>query len=199
VAFREIVALAILACAPAVNPSRARKGEAVNEQGRAIKEFEDRVEAYAQLHKKLEGGLPAVKQGAEPAEIKAHQEALAKAIADARTSAKVGDIFVEAVRPILRELIQKEFKGPDGAQKRETIREDVNGSSKNQLDAFVPQVNAPYPEGAALTTVPASLLLKLPPLPREAVEYRFATRDLLLRDPVANIVVDVLKEVVPRK
>jgi hypothetical protein len=186
VASGPVVALAILACA-----------HPVNERGRAIKEFEDRVEAYAQLHKKLEGGLPAVKQGADPATIKAHQEALAKAIAAARASAKVGDVFVEAVRPIFRELIQKELKGPDGAEKRETIREDVNGSSKKQLDAFVPQVNAPYPEGAALTTVPPSLLLKLPPLPSEAVEYRFTTRDLLLRDPVANIVVDVLREVVP--
>jgi hypothetical protein len=185
---RAIVAVAIMAGAPPVN-----------QRGRAIKEFDDRVQAYAQLHKKLEDGLPQVKQGADSAEIKAHQEALARAIADARASAKAGDIFVEAVRPIFRELIQQEFKGLEGARKRETIREDVDGSSRQKLDAFVPQVNAPYPEGAALTTVPPSLLLKLPPLPREAVEYRFTTRDLLLRDPVANVVVDVLREVVPRK
>ena len=186
----SVALLAILSCAG---------GEKVNPQGQAIKEFQDRVEAYVQLHKKLEGELPPLKPGADPAEVKAHQEALAKAIAAARASARIGDVFVEAVRPLFRELIAREFKGPGGAGKRETIREDIDAASKQKLDVFVASVNARYPEGAALTTVPPSLLLKLPPLPQEAVEYRFTTRDLLLRDPVANVVVDVLEGVVPRR
>jgi hypothetical protein len=56
-------------------------------------------------------------------------------------------------------------------------------------------VNAPYPSAAPLSTVPPSLLLKLPPLP-DALEYRFVGRNLILWDTKANLIVDILPDVI---
>src|SRR5262249_3121590 len=148
--------MALLALATALGAE-----EKVNEQGRAIKAFQDKVAEYAALHKKLEGGLPPVKKGADPTEIKLHQEALAKAISEARVNAAQGEILVEAFQPILKRVIEQEFKGPNGGRKHETIHEDMDGDGKQKLVAFVPKVNAAYPDGAPLTTVPPSLLLRL--------------------------------------
>jgi hypothetical protein len=55
--------------------------------------------------------------------------------------------------------------------------------------------NAPYPQGAALSTVPPDLLAKLPKLPKP-LEYRFVGGHLILHDTEASLVVDYLKEVV---
>ena len=58
------------------------------------------------------------------------------------------------------------------------------------------KVNAEYPKNAPLSTVPPTLLEKLPKLPSE-LEYRFVGRTLILRDREANMIVDYLKEAVP--
>ena len=55
--------------------------------------------------------------------------------------------------------------------------------------------NAPYPEGAPLSTVPPDLLAKLPKLP-EPLEYRFVGGHLILHDSDASLVVDFLNEMV---
>jgi hypothetical protein len=58
-------------------------------------------------------------------------------------------------------------------------------------------VNASYPEDLPLAAVPPSLLNNLPRLPPE-LEYRFVNRDLILLDNSANLIVDFIRDVVPR-
>jgi hypothetical protein len=58
-------------------------------------------------------------------------------------------------------------------------------------------VNDAYPEKRPVTTVPPTILLALPKLPNE-VEYRIVGRDLLLLDVRANLVVDLIREAMPR-
>ena len=53
------------------------------------------------------------------------------------------------------------------------------------------RVNAQYPSGAALSTVPASVLATLPQLPAP-LQYRFVGRNLILLDSVAGLIVDFL-------
>jgi hypothetical protein len=53
------------------------------------------------------------------------------------------------------------------------------------------QVNAKYPEGTPLPTMPPNLLVRLPPLPEE-LEYRIIGKDLILRDADANLIVDFI-------
>ena len=57
-------------------------------------------------------------------------------------------------------------------------------------------VNTVYPTTIPLVTFPAGLLRKLPDLPPE-LEYRIVGRNLILRDVKANLIVDVLRDVVP--
>ena len=61
------------------------------------------------------------------------------------------------------------------------------------------QVNANYPDGLPLQSMPPSLLLNLPRLPKE-LEYRFVGRELILRDTQANLIVDVIPDLsMPQK
>ena len=59
-------------------------------------------------------------------------------------------------------------------------------------------INQPYPTTLALLTLPANLLANLPMLPEE-LEYRLIDRHLLLRDRDANLVVDMLSNVLPKR
>ena len=58
------------------------------------------------------------------------------------------------------------------------------------------KVNQVYPETLAYTTVPPSLLLKLPILPDE-VAYRIVGHDLVLLDVKADMVVDLMPRIIP--
>ena len=58
------------------------------------------------------------------------------------------------------------------------------------------EVNAVYPKNAPLSTVPPTVLLRLPRLPKD-IEYRFVGRTLILRDVQANMILDFMPEVAP--
>jgi hypothetical protein len=49
----------------------------------------------------------------------------------------------------------------------------------------------------ALQSTPPSLLLNLPPLPKE-LEYRIVGRELVLHDTAPGIIVDFIPNVVPQ-
>ena len=57
-------------------------------------------------------------------------------------------------------------------------------------------INTIYPTTLPLATFPPALLRKLPDLPPE-LEYRIVGRSLILRDVKANLIVDILRDVVP--
>ena len=61
---------------------------------------------------------------------------------------------------------------------------------------FHPRVYDPYPDWAT-QEMPAQLLQALPPTPRD-IEYRLIDHDLVLLDIHANLIVDVLPDVIPR-
>jgi hypothetical protein len=58
------------------------------------------------------------------------------------------------------------------------------------------KVNAPYPDSAPLSSVPPSLLLKLPELPKE-LDYRFVGRNLILHEVNAGLIVDYIQNAIP--
>ena len=58
-------------------------------------------------------------------------------------------------------------------------------------------VNARYPDQVPLSTMPPDVLENLPKLPKE-VEYRFVGEHLILLDPDAHIVVDLMPRALPR-
>ncbi len=165
-----------------------------NEQ-EPIKEFTKRVGEYVKLHNRLEKGLPRLKGKNDPAEITQHKKALAVAIQHERQNAKQGDVFLPAVQPHFRKTVESEMKGQAGSAARKTVKEG-NPHVEGPPGKVVVQVNAYYPDDAPVSTVPPSLLLRLPELPKE-VEYRFVGRHLILRDVAANLIVDYVPDVVP--
>jgi hypothetical protein len=58
-------------------------------------------------------------------------------------------------------------------------------------------VNQRYPEDVPVSTVTASVLASLPPLP-PILQYRFLGRHLILMDVGARLIADYLPDVLPR-
>lgn len=158
------------------------------ERDAALRGFTERADAYVELRKKLEKGLPALKEGAvSTGGADTHQSLLAKRVREARADAKQGDIFGDAT-PYFREMLKEDVKTRSGADEK-ALREEVPTKS-------APAVNAEYPEQAALATVPPLLLVNLPRLP-DGLEYRFMGRQLVIRDRSANLVVDFIPGAMP--
>lgn len=158
----------------------------VNPNAQLIVEFQKRLEAYVDLRDKAKKDAPRARETADPAQIRAAQEGLAKNIRAARKDAKAGDIFTPDIRKLFRQLMYPELKGPDAPETKETIKEDAPPPAKVPL-----RVNATYPEDQPLSTVPANILAAVPKLP-DGLEYRVVGRTLILRDAEAGIIVDFI-------
>ena len=163
----------------------------------ALKPFEERLEAYTKLRKTATEKVPPIEKKTTPEQIHERELLLAEAIRKARPDAKVGDILAPDIKPIINSILRNKMQGPQGKKARATIKE---GNPKNEKAPGevepVLKVNAEYPKNSPLSTVPPSLLLRLPKLPKD-IEYRFVGRTLILRDREANIIVDYMKEAVP--
>jgi hypothetical protein len=158
----------------------------------AAREFSEHVGKYVKLHKKMEDSLPALKPTEDPAVIVEYQQALAKKLFQARREAKQGDIFTPAVSAEFSGILSDVFHGPDAAMSRSTVKQG------EPVKAVSLQVNNTYPDGIPFTTIPPTLLQKLPPLPAE-VEYRIVDRYLVLQDIKANLIVDYMDGAIPNK
>jgi hypothetical protein len=164
----------------------AARQSGVNADGAILQDFNARVKSYLDIHKEAAKGSAKLKETENPAEITQAQETLAARIRTARAGAKQGDIFTAEIRNRFRLLLAPELKGEDGRDARAVMKEDAPSP------ASIPfKVNAKYPEGAPLPSVPANLLLNLPTLP-EPLEYRIIGKHLVLLDTGANIIVDFI-------
>ena len=114
---------------------------------------------------------------------------LAHRIAAQRVNAKPGDIFGPvAVR--IRQTITAQLKGPNGVAILKVVYEpDV--AARTTLN-----VNERYSDTLPRATMPGQLLLLLPSLPPE-LEYRFLGRSRWWIDSDAQLVADVLPDVLP--
>jgi hypothetical protein len=158
----------------------------VNSQAPVMADFKARVEKYADLHKQLAKGAAAQKETADPKQINAAQDALAARIQAARVDAKHGEIFTPEIRAEFRRLLRPELKGEDGRDAKAILKDDAPAPGSVPF-----KVNAKYPEDQPLPTVPAKMLITLPPLPAP-LEYRVVGQHLLLLDTAADLVVDYI-------
>jgi hypothetical protein len=163
---------------------------AVNPNATVMADFKARVEKYAELHKDLAKGAAKQKEDVSAEQISAQKAALAAKIQAARAGARQGDLFVPEARQAFRRLLAPEMKGEDGRDAKAIIKDDAPAPG---TVAF--KVNAKYPENQPKPTMPANLLLNLPPLP-EPLEYRVVGQHLLLLDTEADLVVDYMLNVI---
>jgi len=175
---------------PAAPPPPPGQPTRVNADALASVQFLKRVEDYVALHKKLEATLPPVAAHPTSTELDNHAQALARLIAQTRSHAKQGELLPQETRAYLRRQIGRVLGGPDGAAIRQAIMEESPG--KVQL-----RVNARYPEGIPVSTMPAPILAALPRLPDE-IEYRFIGERLILLDVHAHVVVDYMDAALQR-
>ena len=167
-----------------------------NHTPEAATEFNRSVAQYVALHKRAEHNLPTLKPKSTPSEIAARNERLAQAIQASRADAQQGNIFTPAVQAYFLRVLQTELKGKGGKAARATAR-DGNPKGPEHPVKVVVEANARYPKEAPVSTMPPTLLLRLPQLPKE-VEYRFVGRDLILLDVSANLIVDFIPNAVPQ-
>jgi hypothetical protein len=179
--------------------------QTVEMDAHTLRKFQHEVEEYVELRQEVVKRIPPIDARSTSAEIEAHQKALTQAIIAYRGGSKRGEIFKREVEAAIRRILQREFGGPDGPALIEGVKEGnprLEGNplprdpSKETKPPVHIAVNALYPDSAPFSSVPPSLLLKLPLLP-EQVRYRFVGRALILRDTEANVILDFIPDVVP--
>lgn len=159
----------------------------VNAQGAATLEFQKRIQAYLKIHNAAEAKVPNLKKTDDPKEISDREKALGQAIMTLRAGARPGDIFAPEYQPYFVKIVQDDFKTRSAVDRKAII---VELPKNMKVD-----INTVYPTSIPLATFPPILLRKLPDLPPE-LEYRLVGHSLILRDVKANLIVDVLRDVV---
>ena len=160
----------------------------VNRNSAIAADFQKRVADYMKLRQKAQTGLSAPKNTESSTKISEYQHEFADKIRALRADAKPGDIFTPEITGLFQSLVHSALNSPDGEQIRKSYEraEPLHGL---RLD-----VNQSYPDGVPLQSMPPSLLLNLPQLPKE-LEYRFVGHELILRDTAPNLVVDVMPDI----
>lgn len=163
-------------------------GQSVNDK-QVIKAFEGDVKEYLNLRNKIKDKLPKLSKDSTPEQIYAFMTSFEDATRAARAGAKRGEIFKPEISAYIRKTLKIEFRGEERIELRKTIFEAEN--------AAIPlRINYPYPQGKEFTEMPATLLLKLPQLPKE-LRYRFIGRNMILVDRENNLIVDYMVNALP--
>jgi hypothetical protein len=167
-------------------------------ESEGTKEFNAHIKSYMELQKQVSSNVPPLaKAETDPAKIAVRTKALANGIQQARAGAKAGDVFSPPVAQEFRQIIRTELQGKQGSSSRETVKTGNPTEEEGAAGKITLAVNTPYPDKAPRSSVPPSLLLNLPQLPK-GLEYRFLGRHLILLDSMANLIVDYLLNVVPK-
>jgi len=152
--------------------------------------FEKRAKEYAKMREQLETQMPKLSKEAKAEEIEAHKKQFQERVRAARVGAKQGDVFTPEAASLIRAIIKDEFKGKERIEFRDTVLHEAD------TKAVPLRVNYPYPESQELLEMPATLLLRLPQLPKQ-VRYRLVGPNLLLVDRENGLIVDYMTKALP--
>ena len=177
------VLLAAIVATPAVASQQPPNAEAAT-----VQDFLKRVNEYAVLHKQLEAKLPKLPKEATPQQIDADQRALERLVAQARATAKPGDLFTPAMQAVIHKRFNVIFRGTRGQQIKKYIHDEPHPVS--------PVINKRYPDEVPTSTMPIAVLAQLPKLPDE-LEYRFVANHLILMDVHAYVILDYVLDAIP--
>jgi len=180
--------------ATSASPTDAKPTERVvgplsPEEAATLSTMNDRVNAYVELHRKLEADLPKLPNDATPKQIDDNQRMLEKKVREARASARQGDLVTPEARVVIRRLLATIFGGPDGKQLKASIMDETPAGVKLA-------VNGRYPDDVPLSTIPPQVLQTLPKLSEE-MEYRFIGDALILLDVHAHVIADFIPDAMP--
>jgi hypothetical protein len=152
-----------------------------------VKDFEERVNKYLELHKQHGVGA---KPSDSPDKLAEQKSQAREKVRGSRIEAKQGDIFSPEIGAYFKKQIAATMQGPDGPKVRASLRH------AEPLPHIHLQVNARYPRNLPLQSTPPTLLLNLPHLPGK-LQYRIVGSTLVLYDVATGLIVDLLPEAVP--
>ena len=155
----------------------------------AVDVFEKQVKGYIELRNKVKANAPKLSKDSTPEQINAYRTALQNSLRSARPNAKRGEFFRPETADYIRRTLKSEFQGKDRQELREQIFE-------TETQGVVLRVNYPYAQSAELSEMPATLLTKLPQLPKE-LRYRFVGRNMLLVDRESDVIIDYMPDALP--
>ena len=141
------LAVNILLLAPAIGTPQGAApagGQKVNADAKVMADFEARVKAYSDLHRKLEATLPSLPKETTPTQITQHQMALAQLIANARSGAQFGDIFTKETRALFRRYLARVFVGREGAELKAVIMDENPGRLQLHVNARYPDIRSRF-------------------------------------------------------
>ncbi len=181
---RLAATLTMTALAVATVDGRVAHRRATDGTCAALDTFKQRVEAYADLHRRLAAPLPAIGSRLDRHARTVARASLGSAIIAARPAARQGDIFTPAAACFFRAAIRETTAEGDWMS---TTLMDEDG---RLLPGLHPYIHMPFPAWET-RELPPSTLFRLPTLPPE-LEYRIFDYDLVLWDVAADLIVDVL-------
>ncbi|MEN3327407.1 MAG: hypothetical protein V7638_2214 [Acidobacteriota bacterium] len=155
----------------------------------AIDVFEKQVKSYIELRNKVRENAPKLSKDSTPEQIHAYRTTLENSLRSARPNAKRGEFFRPETADFIRRTLKTEFQGKDRQELREKIFE-------TETQGVVLRVNYPYAQTAEFSEMPATLLTKLPQLPKE-LRYRFVGRNMLLVDRESDVIIDFMPDALP--
>jgi hypothetical protein len=161
-----------------------------NDDKLVVEPFERRVKEYVKQREQIEQRMPKLSKESKAEEIEAHKKQLQELVRKNRLTAKRGDIFTPDASAWIRAAIKDEYKGKDRIELRKSVFREAENKG-------VPlRVNYPYPESQEMLEMPPTLLLRLPPLPKQ-IRYRFVGDNLLLIDRENGLIIDYMRNAVP--
>jgi hypothetical protein len=159
------------------------------QEKQTIAAFDKRIKLYLKQRARVKARLPKLSKDSTPEEIAANEKALMEGVRAARNGAKPGDLLTRDIAAHIRATLKEEFKGTDRKEIRKIVLEAET--------AGVPlRVNYPYPDTKEFVEMPATVLLKLPTLPKE-VKFRYVGRNLFIVDSDNNLIVDYMIDALP--
>ena len=184
----RVIAGGVVAVAALMTVPRANAQYAVFDADAALRVFEERVESYAALHRRLTPPPPMTMSTDHIAKLLSRNY-LASAVRSARKYAQQGEIFSPEISTLFRWMLADSIGELDG----ENFLTSLNGGVPVPRGLH-PTINETYTM-APLYRLPGEVRRGLPRLPAE-LDYRLAAHDLVLWDIYAGIVVDFVPDVV---
>ena len=174
----------------AQTPQRTRLDQ-VQAPPEVLAEFHKRLDAYVALHLEAERSLAPRPEQATQEHVRQNQRKLGALIRAARPDAAPGNLLTPGMASHIRRLFEVAFAGPEGQKMLSSIMDE------NPVGTVV-TVNAEYPSDVPLSTMPPDVLAALPKL-KEALEFRFVGATMIVIDSHADLVVDLLPDVLPAR
>jgi hypothetical protein len=179
--------------------------QVVRMDSEVLDEFYEEIQEYVRLRHKVVDVVPPLLPDGTAQQVATRQKALTDAIVKYRRKAKPGEIFKPEVEAAFRRVFKEAFATPEGPAMIQEIRQgnprlegvpDPSDPTRETIKQVRLGVNVVYSDDAPFSSVPSSLLLKIPALPPE-VRYRFVGRALIVRDTEANVILDFIRDILP--